>query len=89
MTDTAAENARDKALRKAYGQATKALREAHQDEFNGLYKAKAKALGFEWTPRPSAEQKAVEELDTILATFPHLKERLAGALSDAQKVAGK
>jgi hypothetical protein len=85
MADTPAEPlTREAALRKAYSLATKRLREAHQDEFNGLYTAEAKKLGHEWTPRPSDEQKAVEELDTILAKFPHLKERLVGPESGEQ-----
>lgn len=79
MADTPAEAlTRDQALRKAYGLATKRLREAHREEFDGLYGAEAKALGHEYTPKPTAEQKAAEELDTILAKFPALKSRLAG-----------
>lgn len=66
-------------LRKAYTTATQQLREAHRDEFEGLYTAAAKDLGLDRSPRPNAEQKAEAEFDALLAEYPHLRDRVAGA----------
>lgn len=68
--------ARDSALRKAYSQAARLLRENHQDEFNTLYQAAAKELGVDWSPRLTPEQKAKEEMERLLAEFPHLRDTL-------------
>jgi len=76
---TTGDDDRKTKLRKAYGQATTALREAHKTEFNDLYSKHAADLGVEWSPRPDAEQKAEQEFDQLLADFPHLRERLTQA----------
>lgn len=75
MTDSKAEDPkaeRQKALNKAYGEASAALRSAHQMEFNSLMQAAAKKLGFEWQPKKSKEEKAAEQLAALLSEFPHL-----------------
>lgn len=73
----AAENAaRKTALRKAYGQATQDLREAHKDEFGDLYSVRAKEAGYDWHPRLSPEQKAEEEFARLIEEFPFLRDRL-------------
>lgn len=59
-------------IRKAYGAATTRLRDAHRDEFNRLMKAEAEALGVEWSPRLSAEEKAEKDLIALLAQHPTL-----------------
>lgn len=61
-----------KLLNKAYGAATAKLRDAHRDEFNRLYQAEAAELGVEWKPKLTPEQKAKNDLDAILAEYPHL-----------------
>lgn len=63
-------------LRKAYGAATKRLREAHRDEFNQFMQAEAKTLGIEWSPKPTDEQKAATQLAALLADYPGLREQM-------------
>lgn len=73
-----AEAERGKLLRKAYGNATTELRENYKSEFQDLYTKHARALGVDYTPRPSAEEKAEQELQALLAAHPHLREKIAG-----------
>lgn len=68
--------ARKSALRQAYGQATKELRDLHRDEFNRLYARAARELGQEWSPRPSEEEQAEALFDDLLARYPSLRERV-------------
>lgn len=83
MTQTAEADTseRAKALRKAYGNATTRLREQYRTEFDSLYAQEAQALGVDYTPRLTPEQKAMEELKDLLNRFPHLRERIAPAQS--------
>jgi hypothetical protein len=68
---------REKRLSSAYNRASQALREAHRDEFNTLYREHAATLGVEWSPRLKPEERAEQELLTIFDAFPHLRERYA------------
>lgn len=77
------EQRRKRLLRKAYGDATSALRLAHQDEFLGLYRKHAEEAGVAYTPRPTAEQKASQEFEALIEAHPFLLDRLE-ALRDAQ-----
>jgi hypothetical protein len=67
---------RQKGLNAAYSAASKRLREAHQDEFNSLYQQEAADRGIEWTPKATPEQKAEQEMQALLAQFPHLVGKL-------------
>jgi hypothetical protein len=62
-------------LRQAYGQATTKLREAHREEFQRYYKESAEALGVEYKPRLSKEERAERDLDALLKEFPHLRSK--------------
>jgi hypothetical protein len=61
MTDSTSETGttsttdgdRQAAHRKAYGAASKRLREAHRAEFNAFMAEESKTLGFEWKPKPT------------------------------------
>jgi hypothetical protein len=64
-------------LRQAYGKATARLREAHRDEFDGFYEEEAKALGVDYKRKPSAEEKAREQIAALLAEHPHLASTFA------------
>lgn len=76
QAETEAQTAERKdALRKAYGQATNTLRDTHRDEFNKLYSEAAAALGVEWSPRPTEEQRAEQQFEELLNQYPHLRER--------------
>lgn len=84
MTDTKAETTkaksdRDATLRKAYSLAATELREKYRAEFVELQQKHAKALGIDWTPKPTAEEKAEEEARALLEKFPHLRDTLLGA----------
>lgn len=70
---------RQQALTKAYGAATARLREEHRDEFEKFYVEEAKALGVDYKPKPTPEQKAEEEMKALLQQFPHLREKIAPA----------
>lgn len=70
------EQRRKRLLRKAYSEATQLLRERHRGDFEGLYEDRASALGVEWHPRPSAEQKAEEQFEALIEMYPYLLDRV-------------
>jgi hypothetical protein len=83
VPDTAQEidpGERDKLMSRCYGQAQTTLRERYRDEFNGLYQKYLAEVGIEWTPRPSAEQLALEQITRLLDEHPGLASRLADRL---------
>ena len=67
---------RDDLLRASYQTATKRLREEFASRFNEIRVEEAKALGIEWTPPKSAEQKAEEEMARLVEKFPHLADKI-------------
>jgi hypothetical protein len=68
---------RNALIRQAYATATKQLREAHLDEFRQLQQAEAQRLGVtDWTPKPTADEKAEAQLAALLAENPALKQRI-------------
>lgn len=69
---------RDALLRQAYSQASKDLRQTHREEFNELHRKHAIELGVDWEPRPTAEQKAAEQIEALLAQYPQLRDRVGG-----------
>lgn len=69
---------RDAKLRESYTTAMTRLREAHPAEFNQLRQAAAKELGIEWTPRPTDEEKAREQMQALLAKYPGLASEYGG-----------
>jgi len=72
-----ADSARDAALRDSYVKAEKKLRENHGEEFNRI---RAQILkddhGITWAPKPTAEEKAAEQLAAILNEFPDLVDKV-------------
>lgn len=76
-------NDRDAKLRQAYSLASQELRQTHQQEFNDLRVKHSKALGVDWTPRPTKDEKAEQELERLLAENPALVDRLAERLTPA------
>lgn len=75
-TTSTTDGDRQAAHRKAYGAAQKRLREAHRSEFNKFMAEESKALGFEWKPKPTDEEKAAEQLAALLAAHPSLREQM-------------
>jgi hypothetical protein len=67
---------RKRLLRKAYSEATQALREKHRGDFETLYAEKAGEAGVEWTPRATPEQKAGEVFEALIEQYPHLLDRV-------------
>jgi hypothetical protein len=63
-------------IRKAYSAATAKVRDAHRDEFNAFMVEEAKALGVDWKPKQTDEEKAAAKLQAILAEHPHLREQM-------------
>lgn len=87
MPDTpqSTEADRKTALRKAYTEATSALREKHQQEFNSLYEQKAKDKGVEWSPKPTAEERARQEMEGLMKAHPELAAEFAERVLAAQR----
>lgn len=54
------------AVKRAYAEATTALRETHRDEFNADVKQRVKGYGFDWDPKPTAEEKAKAEIARLI-----------------------
>jgi hypothetical protein len=63
---------RELAVKKAYAEATTALRQAYRDEFNTDVAKRVKAAGFEWSPRPTEEEKRAAKFKALLAEDPSL-----------------
>lgn len=60
-------------LAKSHVQAMTALQTNHLPEYNTLRQEAAKALGVEWVPPLTKEQKAALDLERIYKEFPHLR----------------
>lgn len=73
---------RDDLLKQSYVAATKRLREDNLEQFNKYRVEEAKARGIEWTPPKTAEQKAKEEYDRLIADFPHLAQQPQAGTSE-------
>lgn len=65
---------RDKLVRRAYAEATKELRSTYHDQFVELQKKHAKALGVDWQPRLTEEQRARQTYEELVAKYPHFSE---------------
>ena len=86
MTNSTTEKDRNTLLRESYTVATQRLREAHLEEFNAFRQEEAKARGVDWTPRPTADQKARAELERLLAENPTLIDELAERVKPTPQV---
>lgn len=75
--------------RQAYGKAQARLREAHRPEFNEYMAEEAKALGIDWSPKPTEEQKAAQQLHALLAAHPHLREAMQEQEAEASSAPGR
>lgn len=71
-------------LRKAYSNATTRLRESYRAEFDSLYVQEAQQLGVNYTPKPSPEQKAEQELRALLEAHPGLRDRMDDIIAEAE-----
>lgn len=69
----AAKTTDQKARAKAYNRAQTRLREAHADEWQTILGEEYEAVGIEYKPRLSPEQKAKVQIEALLAEFPSLK----------------
>lgn len=76
MTESTTESTKQAKVRKAYSAATARVRDAHREEFNAFMKEEAKALGVDWSPKPTDEEKAKATLDALLAQHPHLRSEM-------------
>lgn len=70
--ETTAAQTRQQALNAASGAASKRLKEAHLQEWNTYMAEEAARRNQRWTPKPSAEEKARQELQRLLAEHPGL-----------------
>ena len=68
---------RTKAINKAYGAATKRLKETHLDEFRTFQKEALAEVGItDWEPTPTPEEKARAEVAAILRENESVKTEL-------------
>lgn len=81
-TTTPATDSENKAMSAARSAAAATLRESHLEEYNALLTGEAKARGITWTPRPTKEQRATEEMERLLKEFPHLAEQVTVPTDD-------
>lgn len=76
-------NPNDKAMSAARSAAAATLRQNHHEEYNDLLVREAKARGIEWSPRPTKEERAAQEMYRLLRDYPELAERVnANAAKD-------
>lgn len=69
------------AVKRAYSEATTALRESHRDEFVADVKARVEGYGYTWSPRPTEAEKRRKALADLLAEDPSLADEVkAGTL---------
>lgn len=80
MTDTPTENSKP-TMRTANVRADRRLREAHLDEYRKYQVEEAAAIGIEYTPQPTEQEKAEAKLVALLQENPDLKARLVDELS--------
>lgn len=71
-------------INKADSAAYRALRKAHQQEFNQHKQKAAAELGLDWTPRASAEERARKQINALLSEHPELQAELAAALTKGE-----
>jgi hypothetical protein len=65
--------------REAYSAATTRLRDEFRQRFNELLIEEMGKRGVNWSPRPTEEQKAEQEVADLLARFPELREKFLNA----------
>jgi hypothetical protein len=65
--------------RAAYSEATTKLRQAHLTEFNKLMKEGCAERGIEWDPRPTAVDRARQQILELLAEHPELQDQFGPA----------
>lgn len=68
---------RGAALNKASAAASATIKERYIDEWNVEMEKEAKALGQDWKPRLTPEQRAEADLAKILAEHPDLAAKVA------------
>lgn len=67
---------KNRAMGEARSYAQSRLIENHRAEFNTLVAEQAKVRGYDWTPAPTAEEKALAEAKALLAAHPDLVKQL-------------
>ena len=79
-TKTSKDPERDKAIRSGYAIATRRLREENLERFRELQIEEVKKQGYDFTPQPTAEEKAQAELAALLDANPGLEAKLVDRL---------
>lgn len=64
---------RDQLLSRAYSASQRDLREAHPEEFNKYMEKHTAALGIDWKPKLTEEQRAEQEFQRLLEANPWLR----------------
>lgn len=72
------EKSKDTKMREAYSAATKRVREDNREVFNKYMTEEAKARGIDWTPKPTAAEKARAEFQRLLSEHPEFASEVGG-----------
>jgi len=80
-----AEADRKTKLRAAYTAATGRLRVEHQNEFNMFYADEAKKRGVDWKPKPTSQEKAEQEIATLLRLNPGLADYIEAEIARVKR----
>lgn len=79
MARTEKEN---KAISDAMTKARTTLVQNHRAEYNRLVEKNAKAVGVQWSPRPSAADRAAAQIAALIEQNPELKHRFQEVSGD-------
>lgn len=71
---------KEQRLSRARNAATSMLLDKYRNEFNATMQREAASLGIDWTPRKSEEEKALEEIEALLAKHSGLRDTLVAKL---------
>lgn len=78
MAETAEQKSESTLRREADYVATQTLKESHLAEFNALKQKEMAARGIKWQPKPTEEEKAMQQVQDLLAKFPRARTLLNG-----------
>jgi hypothetical protein len=71
--------------RAAYSEATTKLRQNHITEFNKLMKEGCAERGIEWSPKPSAVDRARQQITELLSEYPELQDQFGPAEDEPEE----
>jgi hypothetical protein len=80
MSDTTTEQDPQKAKSEAFSAAGKRLRETYREQYVAFVAEEMKDRGIDWSPKPTAAEKAASEAKALLAVHPEIAAELRALL---------